>query len=193
MIWETVITTLSSTGEIHIVPMGIRTQDGSIVLSPFRPSITLDNLISTGYAVVNYCDDVRVIAGCLTGRVTWPTIATKAIPGVRLRDTLAHNELKVIRAEDDDVRPNIFCASVREETHRPFRGFNRAQAAVVEASILVSRLDRLPLAKIESEVQYLSIAIEKTAGPHEREAWGWLMDAVKKHQTSGSVVHDGRN
>ena len=29
---------------------------------------------------------------------------------------------------------------------------------------------------------YLQIAIDKTAGPAEREAWGWLQDAVAAHR-----------
>ena len=48
--------------------------------------------------------------------------------------------------------------------HAPFRGFNRAQAACVEAPILVSRLPMLPRGKIDREMAYLEIAIGKTAG-----------------------------
>jgi hypothetical protein len=76
------------------------------------------------------------------------------------------------------VRPRFRCEVLREENHAPFRGFNRAQSAVIEAAILVSRLDRLPREKIESEVAYLKIAIEKTAGPEEREAWTWLKEKI---------------
>ena len=65
-------------------------------------------------------------------------------------------------------------------THAPFRGLNRAKAAVLEAAILVSRLSMLPREKIDGEIAYLRIAIDKTAGPEEREAWDWLMDAVKQ-------------
>ena len=62
--------------------------------------------------------------------------------------------------------------------HAPFQGFNRAKAAVLELAILVSRLDRLPRSKIEAELAYLTIAIEKTAGAAEREACDWLMERV---------------
>ena len=48
--------------------MGIRRQGEIIVIAPFRPSTTLDNLLGRGCAVVNYTDDVRIFAGCLTGR-----------------------------------------------------------------------------------------------------------------------------
>ena len=49
---------------------------------------------------------------------------------------------------------------------------------MIEASILVSRLHMLPWDKIESEINYLGIAIEKTAGPHEQLAWDWLMQRI---------------
>ena len=65
--------------------------------------------------------------------------------------------------------------------HRPFQGFNRAQAAVLELAILVSRLDRLPFDKIAHEIEYLRIALEKTAGPRERESWNWLMTRISDH------------
>jgi hypothetical protein len=61
-------------------------------------------------------------------------------------------------------------------------GFNRAQYAVLEAAILISRLDRLPLEKIDSEIAYLRIGLEKTAGDKELEAWGWLMTVIDEHK-----------
>jgi hypothetical protein len=57
-------------------------------------------------------------------------------------------------------------------------GFNRAQAAVVEAAILVSRLEMLPREKIKQEIAYLQIAVSKTAGAAEEEAWQWLMESI---------------
>lgn len=179
MIFETIVTTVAQDGRVHIAPMGIREQDGLIVLAPFRPSTTLDNVLASNCAVVNYSDDVRIFAGCLTGRRDWPTVPATKISCVRLQSPLAHTELKVARIEDDATRPRIFCEHIHEETHSPFRGFNRAQAAVLECAILVSRLHMLPREKIESDLNYLAIAIDKTAGPNEREAWEWLTEAIK--------------
>lgn len=166
-------------GEAHIAPMGIREQDDLIVLAPFRPSTTLDNLNRTGCAVVNFTDDVRVFAGCLTGRYHWPTRPASHVAGHVLKGALAHSELELVRTEDDPVRPRFHCRKVFEGVHGPFTGFNRAQSAVIEAAILVSRLDRLPREKIDAELEYLTIAIEKTAGPREREAWEWLMERIR--------------
>jgi hypothetical protein len=178
MITETVVTTVSPEGEVHVAPMGIREVEGRVLLAPFKPSRTLDNVLAARRAVVNLTDDVRVFAGCVTGRRDWPTAPAGNAGGRRLRDTLTHRELEIDTVEDDDLRPRIWCREVDRGVHGPFAGFNRAQAAVLEAAVLVSRLHMLPAEKIESEVDYLTIAIEKTAGPREREAWTWLMAAV---------------
>lgn len=179
MIWETIVTSVSSGGDVHIAPMGIREREGRVVLAPFRPSTTLDNLVATGCAVVNLTDDVRVFAGCLTGRRDWPTLPCERVPCVRLATALAHRELRLARVENDEQRPRLHFDVALQQTHGAFRGFNRAQAAVIEASILVSRLHLLPPEKIDGEMKYLAIAIDKTAGPGEREAWSWLVEAIE--------------
>jgi hypothetical protein len=40
--------------------------------------------------------------------------------------------------------------------------------------------------KITQDINYHLIAIEKTAGARELEAWGWLMEAVTNHQAAMS-------
>ena len=188
MIVETIVTTEDKEGIVHIAPFGMRTDSGALVIAPFRPSVTLDNLEATGRAVVNFTDDVRVFAGCVTGRRDWPLRPATKIKGHVLENALSHLETEVAEREDDPERPRFHLRVVHEETHAPFRGFNRAQAAVIEAAILVSRLDRLPAEKIDREIEYLSIAIGKTAGPRELEAWGWLMDHIAAARNSGAAA-----
>ena len=182
MINETIVTTLNADGTVHIAPMGIRKKDDLYVIAPFKPSSTLDNLQRTQQAVINMTDDVRVFAGCLTGRYDWPTTTAKVINCHRLKNALGHIEVEVDRYMEDEVRPEFFCSVKHEETHRAFTGLNRAKAAVLEAAILVSRLQMLPSEKINSEIEYLKIAIDKTAGSEELEAWGWLMERIQAYQ-----------
>lgn len=178
MIREVILTTVSETGVLHIAPMGVHEAGDEKLVMPFRPSVTLDNILATGHAVMNQCDDVRIFAGCLTGRRDWPAVEAGCIVGKRLAGALAHTELELVRVEDDPVRPRLFCRVVHEASHAPFRGFNRAQYSVLEAAILVSRLHMLPESKIRQELDYLAIGLDKTAGPAELEAWGWLMARV---------------
>ena len=182
MIHETIVTTRAAAGRAHVTPLGIRREGGLVILAPFRPSTTLEAVLESRCAVVNATDDVRVFAGCIVGRRDWPLVAAERVAGVRLRDTLAHEELELVDVVDDPLRPQLRMRSVHVASHAPFRGFNRAQSAVVEAAILVSRLRMLPAEKIAAEVAYLRIAIDKTAGPAEVEAWQWLMDAIAAHR-----------
>jgi hypothetical protein len=178
MIRESIITTLAPSGEVHIAPMGVIWQGEVATLAPFRPSQTLDNLIASPVAVINHTDDVRVFAGCLTGRRDFPVRPADRICGAVLVGALSHQEISVESVEEDAQRPRFRCRVVHEVAHAPFRGFNRAQAAVIEAAILVSRLELLPFEKIEREMAYLAIAVGKTAGPIEQEAWSWLAARV---------------
>ncbi len=182
MIYETLVTTLNAAGDVHCAPMGAQYEGDEVVLKPFRPSATLDNILARGSAVMNLTNDVRIFAGCVTGRRDWPTVAAERVAGRRLAGALAHVELSLVACEDDPQRPVLRFARVWEQTHAPFPGFNRAQAAVIEGAVLASRLSMLPAEKIDRELAYLQIAIDKTAGPAELEAWGWLKDAVTAHR-----------
>jgi uncharacterized protein len=181
MVRETILTTISGDDRVHIAPIGIIADGDGWIIAPFRPSTTLDNLRVVPFAVANYSDDVRIFAGCLTGRFDWPTTTADEVPVPRLANALAHAELAVTRVTEDEQRPRFHCSVVRLLSHAPFEGFNRAKAAVVEAAILVSRLDLLPKEKIEKEMAYLEIAVSKTAGAAEGEAWNWLMEKVRAH------------
>jgi hypothetical protein len=161
--------------------MGIHEDGEQLIILPFKPSATLDNLERDGTATLNYTDDVRVYAGCLTGHRDWPTCPTEIIKGVRLKYCLAHTELKVIDKIDDEVRPKYICKVAHEVTHHPFHGYNRAQSAVIELAILTSRLHMLPEEKILQEIEYLTIGYEKTSGLREQEAWSWLMEKINTH------------
>jgi hypothetical protein len=196
MIHETIVTTAARDGQVHIAPMGVRFEQGFAILAPFRPSTTLDNILASGCAVVNFTTDVRVFAGCVTGtQRAWPTVAASRVSSVRLAQVLAHTELSLAEVLEDPQRPTLRMQCVHSETHAPFGGFNRAQAAVVEGAILVSRLFMLPADKIDHELAYLQIAIDKTAGPDEQTAWSWIVAAIERyraaHATSGSAQTSG--
>ncbi len=181
-IFETVVTTQSPEGVAHIAPMGVRYQSGRVVLMPFKPSTTLSNIVATRHAVLNLITDTRVFAGCVTGRRQWPLLPAEKIAGQRLACALHHVELQLDEQVDDPQRPVLRLARVHEASHASFMGLNRAQAAVVEGAVLVSRLHMLPPEKVDAEMAYLQIAIDKTAGAGEHEAWGWLQQAVAAHR-----------
>lgn len=187
-IHEVIITSISEDGRVHAAPMGISEVNGHFQIKPFKPSTTYENLRLNRVCAINFTDDVRVFAGAMTGHRDWPTRACEKIPARYLEAALFHIECEIVELQDDSPRATFEAIKVHEQMHAPFLGFNRAQSAVIEAAILVSRLDMLPAGKIQEDIQYLKIAIEKTAGARELEAWEWLIDKI---QQAGIILrHD---
>jgi len=174
LIREAIVTTVNALGEPHLAPLGLIAEDDNWILAPFHPSMTLDNLRQAPFAVANLTDDVRIFAGCLTGRRDWPLIPATVVAAPRLATTLSHLELIVVDVRENELRPRFVCRVAHQASHAPFQGFNRAQAAVIEGSVLVSRLHLLPRAEVEAELARLDIVVSKTAGAAEAEAWSWL-------------------
>jgi len=115
-------------------------------------------------------------------------LAAGALPtrvdGVRLASCLAHEEIELAEFIDHAQRPQLPLPLGSPRDACAVSGFKPAQAAVIEAAILVSRLSILPAGKLEAELEYLKIAIDKTAGESELQAWGWLMEAIAAHRDS---------
>ena len=181
LILETIVTTLSPEGALHLVPFGLIGQGDDYVLAPFRPSPTILNLDADPCFCASSPRDVRVIAGAVTGRRDWPTVACDRIRGRRLADSFGHAEFAVASVDADATRPRYRGRLVHAAAHAPFLGYNRAQGAVLEAAILSTRLHMLAPDKVMAEMRYLAIAISKTAGPREREAWDWIEEKVAAH------------
>ena len=170
---------------MHIAPLGLIEDGAHWIIAPFKPSRTLDNLRSMPFAVASHTDDVRVFAGCVTGRKGWPTMPATTVKGGQARRTASRTgSWRSIASPEDEQRPRFRCALVHRRAHAPWGGYNRAQAAVLELAVLTTRLKMLPVEKVEAELKYLEIAIAKTAGPREQEAWGWLMEKVSAWRAS---------
>lgn len=184
VIRESIVITVDAENRPHIAPLGLIEEPGGLIAAPFTPSRTLDNLRARPYLTASVTDDVRVFAGALTGHRDWPLRPAEKIAGFYLDSAHSHRELEVARITEDDLRPRFHCRIVHEAAHAPAPGFNRAQAAVIEAAILASRLHMLPQDKIRAELAYLTIAISKTAGPREEEAWAWLTAKIEAHLNS---------
>ncbi len=186
MIFETIIITTDIAGNPHVTPFGVRYQDELVVIAPFRPSATLDNVLATKSAVLNFSDDVRVFAGALTGRQAWQLNPASNILGYVLEGALAHRELILVEVKEDAARPTLYFKTLYQVNSKPFQGYNRAQGAVIELAVLASRLHRLPMEKVTAEMQYLQIAIDKTAGERELQAWSWLCEKIENYHAENT-------
>ena len=192
MIHEVIVTTISNEDIVHIAPMGIRFIDKQVVISPFKPSTTLNNITENNIATINFIDDVRVFAGIVSRhKKDWELSARtdlEIVPNLTLTNTFYN--VVVNEYQEDDKRPNIICDIKNSAIIKPFLGFNRAQFSVIEAAVLLSRLGMISMEKIDREIEYLKIGIDKTAGPHELEAWGWIQDKILSYKKDSKIPND---
>ena len=69
MIFETIVSTLDKNKEINFAPFGIKKSKNTILISPFVPSKTLNNLKENKFAVVNYTDRSEFFVDCIIGKI----------------------------------------------------------------------------------------------------------------------------
>jgi uncharacterized protein len=174
---ETVTTTINPDGTVNCAAMGVEWGDEIIVIKPYRPTRTLRNLRATGAAVVNLTDDILLFAEAALGDPRPPTRPAATIDGVVLAHACSWREVMVEAIDASGPRARVTTHVAGRGTGREFLGFNRARHAVLEASILASRVRWLPSAEIRAELERLQVLVDKTAGPREREA----MELVRRH------------
>ena len=178
MIRESIVITTDLKKKPHVVPMGITFNKKKLFISPYIPSKTYLNLKENPYAVINFTDDVNIFVDALLGKKNFKIQSTKKIKSFYLKNALSYIEVKVIKFIENKTRPKFECKILKETSIGSFKGFNRAQLSVIEAAILVSRIDMLSIKKIKKEINYLQIAIDKTAGKNEKIAWKKLIKKI---------------
>lgn len=178
MIIESLLTTLDREGRVNFAPMGVVWGEEEIVVKPYRETTTCRNLLETGEAVVNLVDDVLYYVRGALASPTFPSVPAAVVRGVVLEAACSWRELRVRAAETAEPRARFICSVVHRGVRREFLGYNRARGAVIEATILATRTRLVPIDEILAEYRRLQVAVDKTAGPTEREAMALLTDFV---------------
>ena len=189
MILEGLVTTTDPAGGMHIAAMGPTVDAGEraagrlerLVLRPFATSRTAAHLLRSRAGAFHLSDDPLLLARVVAGRLPGPPAARPAerVAGFVLADCCRAYEFEIEQVDDSGERLRLDARVVAEHGGRPFLGFNRAAHAVVEAAILVTRLNLLDPLDIRRRFEDLSTLVEKTGGPREREAFGLLEEAVR--------------
>jgi len=180
MIIESIVTTMSSDGSVNCAPMGVEWGEDGIVLKPFLETATYRNVLSTGTAVVNLIDDVRVFACAAISSPQYPTVPAQSVRGVVLADACSWRELRATSIDSTPPRARIQTTVVHRGVRREFIGFNRARHAVLEAAIYATRLHLLSREFLEGELERLQVIVDKTAGPEEQEAMSLIAEHMRR-------------
>lgn len=190
MIIEGIVTSQNRDSLLNIAPMG-PIVDESLTwfrLRPFQTSTTFHNLKATRCGVFHVVDDVLLIAQAALNQLPTvvPTRPAIKISGQVLEEACRWYEFKVETLDDSQERSEIQCRVVHTETLRDFFGFNRAKHAVLEATILATRLHLIPHEQIFAQLKELKVIVDKTAGPREFEAY----DLVHSYVHSATTDHN---
>jgi len=197
LILEGIVTTVSPEGVVNIAPMGPRVDSEMrrLLLRPFRTAQTYHNLKKHGEGVLHVTDDVLLLAKGAIGAVEpmpWLRPAS-SVRGFVLQDACRYHEFRVVALDDREERSSIEAEVVHSGRLREFFGFNRAKHAVVEAAILATRTDFLPLDEIETEYRKLEVIVKKTGGEQEEQAFSLLAAHVARvRQSRGSQTQERR-
>jgi len=148
-----------------------------IVVKPYRGTRTLRNLRATGAAVVNVTDDILLFCQAALGDPRPPTAPAESVDGAVLDDACSWREVRVETIEDGE-RARVATVVVAAGRGREFLGYNRASHAVLEASILASRVRLLGADEVRAELGRLQVLVEKTGGAREREAMDYVRSVI---------------
>lgn len=182
MILEAIVTTTSLDGSINVAPMGphFNIPPGEAIetfeLRPFTTSQTFQNVKANGCGVMHVTDDALLFARAAIHKFeNQPkTTPAKHIGGAILTDCCRWYEFKTQFVETSGSRATVQCQIVDRGRKRDFFGFNRAKHAVIEAAILATRIDFIPVEAIRQQMKPLRIVVDKTGGADERLAFELL-------------------
>src|SRR6478609_8815495 len=168
MIIEGIVTTLNEHGEVNVAPMGpiVDDQMHELILRPFRTTTTYANLKKRGCGVFHILDDVLLIAQAALNRLdTVPTtMPAGQIAGRVLLDCCRWYEFNIVAFDDSSDRTSLTAKVVHSGHLREMGGLNRAKYAVIEATILATRLHLIEESIVREQLKALSVPVEKTAG-----------------------------
>ena len=183
MIVEGIVTTLNRDDELNVAPMGpiVDEKLTTFVFRPFTSSTTYRNLKERPCGVFHIVDDVLLIAEAALDRLeTIPsTVMAEKIVGRVLTECCRWYEFEVASIDDSSERTTIKTIVVHTGRLRDMFGFNRAKHAVLEATILATRLHLVPENEVRRQLDALASPVEKTAGPQEKGAFALVTKYVE--------------
>lgn len=188
LIIEGLLTTTDSNGRPHVAPMGpvVNEELTHWTLRPFASSTTFQLLRAHPICVFHVVDDVLPVVQAALG---FPVdLAYQAGPQQtwQIKSACHWYQLEVLEWNLADQRTEATAKVVNHEVQRAFWGWNRAKHAVLEATILATRLHLVERTRIAEDLAKLKTTIDKTAGAREQEAWQLVMNYVEQFDPSGS-------
>ncbi len=186
MIIEGLLTTSSPDGAPHVAPMGpvVDVNLQQWTLRPFASSTTFRYLQANPVCIFHVVDDVLPVVEAALGMPSSLTFEPLEMAGGEgshgagwTIPTACHwYHLRVAEWDTSQDRSVAQAQLLNQQVLRPFWGWNRAKHAILEATILASRIHLLEPEAIKEDLARFEVVIGKTAGERELQAWQLLQD-----------------
>ena len=191
MIVEGLLSTQRDDGAAHVAPMGpVVSEDFTRwTLRPFQTSTTFKLLRSNPVGIFHIVDDVLPVVQAALGQPLSLEFLPHAAGGQILTSACRWFRLEITDWDLSSIRSEAH-ATVHSSGHlRDFWGWNRAKHAVLEATILATRVHLLEQGEVEASLAKLEVAVTKTAGKRELDAWKLLQNYFVEYY--GHADHTG--
>ena len=179
-ILEVIVSTIDASGAPNFAPMGITLDEDRVLLRPFRNARTWSNLREVGEGVVNITDEALLFARCALDDEVPPHGPAREVRGVVLNDVCAWKEFVIQSSDLSGERGRFEGRVVFAGRGREFLGLNRARHAVLEATILATRVFLLGREHVLAEIERLRPLVDKTGGENERAAFELVARRVRE-------------
>jgi uncharacterized protein len=182
MIIETIFSTLDENGKPNFAPMGILWGEKYVTVRPFRNTHTCSNLLSSGYGVANLTNDVLAFVECGLYKKVLPYFPAMVVPGVVFQGTCSWLEVEVVAHGGSDDRAELRCKVLHSDRQKDFLGFCRASNAIIEATIMASRLTFYDSKTVIEKLAHYGEIVEKTGDEAENKAFQLVQAYLLKRE-----------
>jgi hypothetical protein len=180
MIVETIVSTVDRLGKVNFAPMGVLWGQHQMVIRPFKTTKTFDNLMATRGGVVNITDNAMLFALSALSDVEMSFKPATCVPGGILEDACEYFELRLLEVDEEKERAWMNCEVVNRGFIRPFLGFNRGKNAVIEATILATRVHLIGKGDVLAALDKYQEVVLNTGDDEELQAINFVLNYVRK-------------
>lgn len=202
MIIEGILTTLNDDGRPNIAAMGATIDEDQIgpdglwksfQLKPFESSRSHHNLKCRPHGVFHLLDNAELLARAALSEAEHARVEpASAIEGWLLSDSVRAYEFQLQSTDWSAPRACLTATVVKPHLLREWSGWNRGQHAVLELTIMATRVKWLPRDEIQMQLQALTPLMQKTAGPREWSGWNYVVDYLMRQWAEGHTLESSK-
>ena len=185
---EVIVTTVSDSGEFNAAPIGIIREGGKISANIYPDSHTYSNIDSTQMMVANITKDPEIFVLSALGDLGKNYFKKfHGYPAIKVAEVWILFKCEILQTEEKDSHKYMVIsleAVSAKVNSNSICAVNRAQNAVIEATVHATRYLVSKEKRLKEWIDYYDAIVSKCGGPNEKRAMERLYEFLgdrKKH------------